>query len=138
LSEVYVLIELMVVPKRKLRRSTVGSLSFCFMVGHAVKQVHSIVFCFSNAVVFTALSFGYFIIDGENGAGKPMSQIAAESHGARYIVVKLELFLGQKNVKVEIDVRVLVFAVDVKYFVVKVVDELHILLSRTWHPDGAT
>jgi hypothetical protein len=89
-------------------------------------------------VVSTAVSFGYFITDGENRAGKPMSQIAAESHGARYVVVKLVLLLGQKNVKVEIDVRVQVFAVDVKHFVVKVVDELHIVLSYTWHPDGAT
>ncbi|KAF5443080.1 hypothetical protein F2P56_035669 [Juglans regia] len=78
-------------------------------------------------MVSTALSLCYCITDGENFACKPMSQIAAEIHAACNIVVELILLLWQKNFKGQIDVWFRVFAVDVKHFVVKLVDELHIV-----------
>lgn len=78
-------------------------------------------------MVSTALSLCYWITDGENFACKPMSQIAAVIHVACNIVFELILLLWQKNMKGQIDVWFLVFAVDVKHFVVKLVDELHVL-----------
>lgn len=85
-------------------------------------------------MVSTALSLCWCIADGEILACKPMSQIAGEIHVACNFVVELILLLWQKNVKVQIDVWFQVFAVDVKNFVVKIVDELHVVLPQAGSP----
>lgn len=88
-------------------------------------------------MVPSALSSGCSVADGDNFSRKPVSEFAVESDGGCDIVVKLVIFLGKKNVEAQINVRILVFAVDVKHFVVEVVDELDIALLQMGHLLGA-
>ena len=108
------------------------------LFGSAVKKVNSIILRFPNAMVSSACSFGSFVTNGENRTCRPMSQITAEVHGSCYVIVELVNLTGKKNVKVQINVWVKVFAVDVENFVAKVVDELQIVLSHKGYPCRAT
>ncbi|KAF5450221.1 hypothetical protein F2P56_030588, partial [Juglans regia] len=88
-------------------------------------------------MVSTAFSFDCSITDKEGLACRPMSQVTPESHASPNNVIEFVLLLGQKNVKGQINVGFLIFAVDIKYFVAEIVDKFHVVLSLTRHPRGA-
>ena len=107
-------------------------------IGFAVEYIHSILLCFPNAMVSTTLSFCGSITDWENSTCGPMSQITVEKHGTIYHITKFILLMRQKNMKVQVNVWVLVLAIDIKHFVVKLVDETYIVLSQMGYPGRGT
>jgi len=107
-------------------------------IGFAVEYMHSIFLCFPNTMVSTTLSFGCSITDWENSTCEPVSQFTVEKHGTIYHITKFVLLMRQKNMKVQVNVWVLVLAIDIKHFVVKLVDETYIVFSQMGYPRRGT